>query len=294
MPYPMVAALPVQPMLHVGARIELTSFTVHWSTVIGLALLAALYEWRAAVARRAPEPARPTTAQRVLLYVGLFTIFFALNGWLHDLSDYYLFSAHMVQHLLLTFVACPLLVMATPGWMLRPSLQYRAVNAIARWITRPAVCFAIFNVVLAAWHLPVMYNAALAHHEIHIAQHILFMVAAVLMWWPVLSPMQELPRLSYPMQMLYLFLMTIPMAIVAVYIVYAEQVLYPAYSWAPRVWQITPRTDQMIGGLIMWLPGGLFFFTIISVLFFRWQALGEDSKDAAQVGWQRAPGARTA
>jgi putative membrane protein len=126
----------------------------------------------------------------------------------------------------------------------------------------------------------------MAHHPVHIVQHLCFMVGATLMWWPVLSPLPELPRLSYPAQMLYLFLLTIPMSVVAVCIAYARSLLYPAYAAAPRIWGITPMQDQMIGALIMWIPGGLFFFVIISVVFFRWQQEGgQDSTASAQVGW---------
>ena len=85
---------------------------------------------------------------------------------------------------------------------------------------------------------------------------------------------------------LYLFLLTIPMSLVAVCIAYSGNVLYPAYAAAPRIWGITPLQDQMIGALIMWIPGGLFFFAIISVVFFKWQQReGEDSGAGAQVDW---------
>lgn len=264
-------------LLHTGARISPTSITVHPSTVIGIVGLILLYEWRRRVAG---VVARPT------FYVALVIMFFSLNGWLHDLSDDYLFSAHMVQHLLLALVVAPFLIMGTPGELLRPALRLPGVMSLAKWLTAPVHCFAIFNVVVAAWHLPPAYNYALAHHPVHIVQHLMFLVASVLMWWPILSPLPELPRLSYPGQMLYLFLMSIPMAIVSVYISYADTVLYPMYSYAPRVWGITPMNDQMIGGLIMWIPGGLFFYTIISIVFFRWQQRdGAESAAAAQVGW---------
>jgi putative membrane protein len=273
--------LPVAPLLHAAARIALSEFTVHWSTVIGLGLLGALYEWRARA------NAGPTTAQRACFFTALALIFLSLNGWIHDLSDYYLFSAHMVQHLVLTLVAPPLLVMGTPGWMLRPALAWRGVGPAARWATSAPHAFVLFNLVIVGWHLPPMYGMAMAHHDVHIVQHLCFMVTAVLMWWPILSPLPELPRLSYPGQMLYLFLMTIPMSLVAVCIGYADHILYPAYASAPRLWGISPLQDQLIGALIMWIPGGLFFFAIISVVFFRWQAQGEDSTASAQVGYVR-------
>ena len=280
---------PVPLLLHPAARIALTEFTVHPSTVIGLAALGALYHWRAGLGPLQPDTktrAVPSTGQRATFYGALLLIFLSLNGWLHDLSDYYLFSAHMIQHLLLTLVAPPLLLMGVPGWMFRPALRSRAVAAVARRITTGPMCFAIFSVVLAIWHLPPVYGLAMEHHNIHIVQHLCFMVAATLMWWPVLSPLPELPRLSYPLQMLYLFLLSIPMSIIAICIGYSDHVLYPAYSAAPRIWGITPMQDQLIGALIMWVPGGLFFFAIITVVFFKWQSAGgEDSAASAQMAF---------
>ncbi len=277
-------------LLHASARLS-PSFSVHPSTVIGIIGLAVLYErgskgWGRAAREGTPHGASPSTLQRSLYYGALIVMFFSLNGWLHDLSDTFLFSAHMVQHLLLTLVVPPLMIMGTPGGILRPALAIPGVAPVARWITKPSHAFAIFNVTIAGWHLPPLYNYALAHHPVHIVEHLTFMVAAVLMWWPVLSPMPELPRLSYPGQMLYLFLMSIPMSIVAVYITYADTVLYPFYATAPRVWGITPLNDQLMGGLIMWIPGGLFFYGIVTVIFFRWQQRGGvETQAGAQVDY---------
>jgi putative membrane protein len=266
-------------LLHIGAQVSWTQYTVHWSTVIGLMALGALYFWRAHVH---PEPIGRT---RPALFVsGLALMFVSLNGWIHDLSDYYLFSAHMVQHLLLAMGVAPLLIMGTPGLMLRPILRAPALRALARPLDSPIACFLIFNVVLIGWHLPPLYNAAMAYHNVHIVQHLLLLAASVIMWWPVLSPMAEFPRLSYPAQMLYLFLMTIPMSVVSVSIAYSGSILYPAYSSAPRVMQLSPMQDQLLGGLIMWIPGGLYFFAVISVIFYKWQkAGGLDSRASAQV-----------
>jgi putative membrane protein len=284
-------ALPVALLLHDAARISLNEFTVHPSTVIGVIGLGGLYLWRTRHPPAGTADGSPTTGQRAFFVLALATILLSLNGWLHDLSDFYLFSAHMVQHLLLTLVVPPLLIMGTPGWMLRPALRWRGVAPVARRLTAAPMAFVIFNVIFAVWHLPPMYGYAMEHHNVHIVQHLCFMVAATLMWWPVLSPLPELPRLSYPLQMLYLFLMTVPMSIVAVCIGYADHALYPFYAAAPRIWGITPMQDQLIGALTMWIPGGLFFFAVISVIFYRWQQQGgEDSRESAQVGWVGARG----
>jgi putative membrane protein len=272
------------PILFRHPKVDLSQggFTLHWSTVIGLLALWALYEWRAAVHART-EGRRPTWVQRSCLLLGLGAMFLTLNGPVHDISDYYLFTGHMVQHLVLTFMAPPLLLLGTPGWMLRPALRQRHVAALARFVTVPRTAYAIFNLTLAFWHLPPMYNSAMYYHEVHIVQHLMFLVTAVLAWWPLLSPLPELPRLSYPGQMLYSFLMTLPMTIISIFIVYSDHVLYPAYASAPRLWGLSPLEDQRLGGLIMWIPGGLFFYLLTSVIFLRWTTSQRDDRAGAQV-----------
>ncbi len=275
--------MPVALFLHPNVDLSQGGFTVHWSTVFGLLALLALWGWRARVHAAAAEPRHLTTLQKVVFPLGLVVMFLALNGPLHDISDFYLFSGHMVQHLVLTIAVPPLLLLGTPGWMFRPALQYPAVAAIARVITKPMATFAIFNLILAGWHLPPLYNAAMYFHEVHITQHMMFLVGAVLMWWPLLSPLPELPRLSYPGQMLYSFLMTLPMTVISIFIVYADHMLYPAYASAPRLWGLSPLEDQRLGGLIMWIPGGLFFYLLTSVVFFKWINSERDDQAGAQV-----------
>lgn len=244
----------------------------HAEVLAGLAAIAALYLWAARAQRRRLAPGRLAA-----MAGGLAVLALALNGPLHDLSDHYLFSAHMVQHLLLAFLMPPLLLYGTPGWLLRPLLRHPLVVRGGRALTRPVGAFAAFNLVLVGWHLPPAYNLAMAVHPVHIVQHLMIMAAAVLLWWPVLSPARELPRAPYPVQLLYLFVVGLPMVVVSVFITMADSVLYPAYLSAPRLWEfLTPRADQHLGGLIMWIPGGLVFLIAISVVFFRWQAAGAD------------------
>jgi putative membrane protein len=270
-------------LLHPFTQFNWLTWSIHPSTVIGLAALAGLYVWRA----RSTDAEHPlSVARKISFFSALLVIFGSLNGPIHDLSDTYLFSAHMVQHLLLTMLMPPLIIYGVPGWMLRPLLRNRTVLAIAQRVTKPVACFVIFNLVIALWHLPVFYNAAMANHNIHIVEHLMFMSAAVLMWWPITSQLPELPRLSYPGQMLYCFLMILPMSIIAIYISMAEQVLYPAYSVAPRISSLSPLDDQLLGGLIMWVPGGLLFMVIMTVVFFKWAARGEDDAASAQVDWK--------
>lgn len=272
-------------MLHPAQPLSLTNLTVHPSTVIGVTALGALYAWRAS---RLPRAERPSPVRVTLFASALLVILLVLNGPLHDLSDYYLFSAHMVQHLMLTILMPPLLLAGLTGPMLRPLLRVPKVFAVARVLTSPFACFLVFNLVLAAWHLPPLYNTAMGNHDVHIVQHLMFMAASVLMWWPYLSPLPELPRLGYPGQILYSFLMTIPMSIVSAWIVYSDTLLYPAYAAAPRILPLSPLEDQRLGALIMWIPGGIVFYGVMTVVFFRWAST--DAEARAGMGMkQRTP-----
>jgi putative membrane protein len=238
--------------------------------VLGLGYLVA------ALRQRRIDPSTHIGPAKVASFVGaLLVLFVALTGPIHDLSDYYLFSAHMVQHMLLIFGMPPLLLYGTPGFMLRPLIRDGRVRELGRRLTRPTSAFAIFNVVLVAWHVPPLYNLAMERHPVHIVEHLMIMAAAVILWWPLLSPLPELPRAPYPVQLLYLFVVGLPMVMVAIIIAMADSLLYPFYARAPRVWSsLPPQADQNLGGLIMWIPGGMVFLIAIAVVFFRWQAAG--------------------
>ena len=247
-----------------------TSGEVHADVVLGTGLLAFAY---AVAWARGP---RGAVHEPVCFFTALVVLLGALNGPLHDLSDYYLFSAHMVQHLLLTLVVPPLLLAGTPGWMADALLARRGrrrwVGAVAARATGPVVVFVVYAAALIGWHLPAPFEAALERHSWHVAEHLVLIGATLLAWWPVLSPSRLLPRLHYGTQILYLFVFGIPMTIVAAMITGAEQLLYPFYADAPRLFDLTPLADQRLGGLIMWVPAGMIPLLAFTVVFFRWVA----------------------
>jgi putative membrane protein len=244
---------------------------VHPSVVIGLVLLGGLYVYLGGLA----APRRRVAAFTAALVV----LALALNGPLHNLSDAYLFSAHMLQHLVLTLVFPPLLLYGTPAWVGRPLLGPRWVLRFARWATRPLAAGAIFSVPITLWHFPQFYQAALEHHALHIVQHLVFIATALIMWWPVLSPLPELPRASYVGQLLYLFVLGLPMSLAGALITLADRVLYPFYAAAPRVWGLSPLADQQTGGLLMWVVGTMYLWVAGGVVWFRWSAR-EEAGDA--------------
>lgn len=254
-----------------------TDFDVHASVAIGIALVLALYFWGLGPARRRfALSAQPATRGQVLSFLLAHAVLFlSLNGPLHHLSDYYLFSGHMVQHLLLTQVYPPLLLLGTPGWLLAPLFRWSWLVRLTNAVVRPFWAFLISTAVLVFWHIPGPYDLTMRDHDVHILEHITFIVSAVIMWWPAFNPIPERLRHPEPIwQMIYLFLTTLPMCAIGIFITMSKDVIYTFYAEAPRVFPgFTAIEDQVLGGIIMWVPGAMLPWVAISYVFIRWYRL---------------------
>jgi putative membrane protein len=224
-----------------------------------------------------------TRRQITLFSVGVGVLWIGAEWPIHDLAEHYLYSMHMVQHLLFTFVAAPLLIVGMPVWMLRKILHPRSVAAAARILTRPIVALAIFNGMLLFSHWPAIVTLSVQSELFHFGLHVALVGSALLMWWPVMSPLPEMPSLPAPGQMVYLFAQSIVPTIPASFLTFGSKPLYPIYETFPRIWGISALADQQIAGLIMKLVGGAILWTVIAVIFFRWHAREErDGMDATQ------------
>lgn len=275
-------------LMHAGG-FSWTDLSVHLSTVIGTALFTGAYLWGIGPARvrwaLSPVAAEPWRIWSFL--TGSALLLATLNGPLHDLADSYLFSAHMVQHLVLTLIIPPLWLLGIPEWLIRAAIRPAPVRAAARWLTHPLIAFGVYNLVVIGWHLPVFYEAALERHGLHILEHLMFIATAVMLWWPAVDPSPELSRMGPPMRLFYLFAVGIPMSVVAALITMSDSVLYPWYAVQPRIpglLNMTPLDDQRLGGLMMWVPGGLSWWVAISIIFFRWARREEAIEAEARQG----------
>lgn len=270
---PLVAG--IAHALHGEAGLSLLHWHTPPSVLIGSVGLAAAYLWVTGPWRRKlgipDEPAR--RRRRTAWFTGgIAVMFVALTGPIHDASDYYLFSGHMVQHLLITVVMPPMLIRGVPAWVVERALSVRVIRRVAEVLIRPLVAGVLFSVVMVVWHVPELYDLALRNHDLHIVEHLSFIVTSVIVWWPILSPI-DAHRPPWGVQMIYLFLLGLPMKVVGAFITLSESVVYTFYLEAPRVWPyLTPLADQQIGGLIMWVPGGFTFWGVMTVIFFRWYA----------------------
>jgi putative membrane protein len=248
-----------------------------WALFGGIELLYLDAVRRHRISHPADEPRwrRPAT----FFSLGVLVLWLGAMWPIHDLAERYLYSVHMVQHLLFTLVAPPLILAGMPDWMLRRMLRPRPVQVVFSFVTRPLVALILFNTILLFTHWPAVVDASVRSEWYHFSLHVLLVSSALAMWWPVMSPLPELPPLPPPGQMLYLFLQSLAPTIPASFLTLGSTVLYPVYATFPRIWGISAHSDQLIAGLIMKLAGGAILWGFIAAIFFRWHTKEE------QTGW---------
>jgi putative membrane protein len=200
---------------------------------------------------------------------------------LDTIGDGYLFSLHMVQFLLMSLVAAPLLLAGTPGWLLRYLTE--PVRPVLDRLAQPLVALLVFNAVLVVSHWPVLVDLYIRFDLVHLGMHVLWVGTGLLFWLPVLSPIPEYRRLSEPLQMGYLFLSSVIPTVPASFLTWAETPFYERYAQAPRLWGVSAIQDVQSAGLVMKLGGGLLLWSVITVIFFRWAAASEAARRPSPV-----------
>ncbi len=243
----------------------------HWSpfTLIFLVVLCLLYGFGIRFAGRRSAEHRPIKIRQVVAFVtAILSIALVLLTPLDTIARAQLFAAHMAQAVILITVSAPLLLFAIPAWLLLPVVNLPVVRTIVRGLTQPVVASAIFNLNFLIWHAPGLFNFALAHGTFYHIEMLSFLLTSLLNWWPLIGPVRELRRLSYPQQMLYAFLDGQPVDIFAFLLVFSGVVFYPRYV-VPAQLGISAFADQAVGGALLLLPG-LVDLLVMTPLFFRW------------------------
>jgi putative membrane protein len=240
--------------------------------LIAIAAIAMVYVGAILLMRRSP-----TVRQGLAFTFAIIALLVTLTGPIDEYARGRFFAAYIFQQMLIAFVFPPLFLLGLPAWMVRPILTNRFVEPFARIITRPILAFLLFAGVFTLIHYPAVCDRVCHAQQFYGGIHTILLIVGVLLWWPLLSPLPEYPRLSYPVQILYLFMLMIPMTAVAAPITMAESVLYIYYDISPHPFGFTPMADQVLGGLIMWIGQGVYVMFVFTGIFFRW-ALHEDSE----------------
>jgi putative membrane protein len=235
-----------------------------------LALVFAVGQWQ--VARRT----RASRSRRALCFwAGWFVLALSLGPPLDEWSNVS-FAAHMTQHELMMIVAAPLLVAARPlgtlMWGLPKSvgvvITSAAVRRIGTWLSAPLVAWILHAVVLWAWHAPVAFEAGLHTVPVHWLQHASFFAAAMIYWWSVFSSSARGTQKA--LAMVSVFTTAIHTALLGMLLTFSSHVWYATYTQTHNPWALSAIEDQQLGGLIMWVPGGVIFIVAAMVVGAAW------------------------
>jgi putative membrane protein len=240
----------------------------------GLILAGWLYAMLAGPLRGRLAPGAPYPRRRAaLFYLALALFYLAVGSPLDQVGERFLLSAHMVQHMLIMYPVPFLMLLGTPAWMVDPVLSRPGLRAPLRVVLHPLFCAVVSAGVISAWHAPFLYEWTLQDKLVHVAEHLMFLAASILYWWPIASPSVAFPAPSYPVRMLYVFGVEVAMIPVSAYIVFAGYVIYPTYEFAPRlIAGFSPADDQLVAGVIMKVSGMAVSLTALGIFFFRWFA----------------------
>jgi len=263
-----------------GAEVTWASWSADW----WLWLLIALSGWLYVRGVRALWQAAGVNAGVSALHVAAFaagwlTLVGALLSPLDALSAD-LFWAHMVQHELLMIVAAPLLMIGRPlgpyAWALPERWRHRAsllirelgIPLAVHALTRPLPAWIVGLVALCVWHIPALFDAALASEGIHTLQHLTFFLSALLFWWSLVRIRRG--ERSYGIAVLSVITTGLHTSLLGALLTFAGSVWYRAYAARALPWGFTPLEDQQLGGLIMWIPGGLVYLIAVLALMALW------------------------
>lgn len=251
------------------------SFTAHWEVWgLGLAIaFAGVYIARVIGPKVVPVGAEVVSTRQIVSFWMAIGFMMAVSIWpIHDIAEQRLYSAHMLQHLVLTLVVPPLFLLATPSWLAELVVRSGGrVWKVIRFLAKPVLAWGIFNAWNLFTHWPPFVDTAAVNGPVHFSAHVIFVFTALLMWTPVCGPWPEL-RMSLPGQMAYLFAQSIVPTLPAQWLANASTPAYPVYDQPLRLWGISVMSDQIAAGLMMKLLEAVFLWIIIAVMFFKWAA----------------------
>lgn len=261
-------------------------WTWAWQPYLGVWLAVALGIGAYVRVWRRQRPARPLTAEERRkpwwFALGVAMLWAATDWPVGALGAGYLASVHMLQFMLYTLVAAPLLLISLPSWFFS-GIRQRSWWPSLQTLARPLVAGIAFNVVLLSTHAPAVVDLARASQIGSFAMDAVWLAAGMILWLPVCSPIKELRHPSLAVRGVYLFLASgaLPM-LPGAFLVFADFPLYATFELAPRVGDLAAITDQQIAGLLMKVGNIPILWPVLAVLFYRWAL--EDRGDSGRPG----------
>ena len=233
-------------------------------------LMVALYVWRFRAVRREPAE-RGATAWHAVAFAGaVAALLGALVTPVDGLGENYLFSAHMVQHVLLGDIAPLLLLLSLSRVILRPVTRrlMRLERALGPFAS-PVTAIFVWLGTMYLWHIPALYDAALEHPLLHVLEHFSFFAAGIALWWPLVQPIPMRRSLTGLQPLGYIAAAKGGLAALGLLLAWSSTAYYPFYEDVPRIWGLTAVEDQNVAGVIMMVEQSLTLVIVMAWVFIR-------------------------
>jgi putative membrane protein len=247
---------------------------LHWvpdpGVLAPIALLVFVYVRRFRAARREENGRGAGWPQALAFTAGIVALLLAVASPIDGLGEDYLFSAHMVQHVLLGDIAPALLLLSLSRVIMRPAT--RRLHGIERALgplASPWTGIALWLVLMYVWHIPALYDAALESPIVHLLEHASFFTAGVCVWWPLIQPVPMRRPLKGFQAVGYIGGAKFGLAALGLYLTWSSTVFYPYYENVPRIWGLSAINDQNAGGAIMMVEQSITFVIALVLVFSR-------------------------
>jgi putative membrane protein len=228
-----------------------------------------IYSVRVIGPRAVPAGEKVVSGSNIGCFIGAMVLLFAASTWpIHQIGENYLYSVHMLQHMMLSYFMPPLVLLATPTWLMRVLVGNGRTYRVVAFMTKPVVAAVVFNLVVMVTHIPPVVNASVQSAPLHYSLHMVLVLTALLMWMPVVGPLHEL-QLSNAAKPIYLFLQSVVPTVPAAWLTFAEGVVYKHYNQPVRVWGMSVTDDQQLAGAIMKIGGSIFLWALVVFYFFK-------------------------
>ncbi len=256
---------------------------IHWlsepAVLAPIALLVYVYIRRFIAARREAGPRGASALHAIAFAGGILALLAALASPVDGLGEDYLFSAHMLQHVLLGDIAPLLLLLGLSRVIMRPAT--RRLMAVERKVGRfahPLTGLTAWLVLMYLWHIPALYDAALEHAGVHLLEHVSFFSAGVAVWWPLIQPIPMRRRLTGLWPLAYIGTAKFGLAALGLYLTWSGTAIYTYYEHVPRIWGLSPVEDQNVGGALMMVEQSLTFVIVLVAVFVQMLARSEEEE----------------
>ena len=243
-----------------------------WNPLLLIFFLAVvvIYFYFIGPARNKFKYAEPVSYWKKSLFLFGILLFFLAKGSPINKLGHYLFLVHMTQQSILYLAAPPLILIGLPSWLIKPIFKNRYFYRVFSLLTKPFIAIFLFNTIFSFYHIPFIFDAIMSNVILMKLAIFVLLPTAFIMWWPILSPIEEINTLKPLHKIAYIFGMGILLTPACALIIFSKEFLYDTYIGLPRLFGIPLLDDQQSGGIIMKIMQEIIYGGIMLFTFIQW------------------------